>query len=290
MSSTRPRGYIECWNPRADTLTLIAAIEVVLNEYFYQLPLTGRQIFYRLVAGGYDKTERAYYRLMETLQKARRADLIAWDAIRDDKFMVNSPHFYDSTGAFVDTVRYSAENMRLDRQEGQQRRLVIWVEARGIQPMVQSFVDKYGIAVYSSGGFDSVTAKRDMAVKLSEEPHEVIHLGDYDPSGVHVFSSLREDVQAFAKQHGHVPVFTRLAVTPEQIAEYALPTAPAKKNDNRSFDGDGTVQLEAFAPDVLAKIVEDAVRSRLDDDAYQVVLAAEQDARETMTARLEGLL
>ena len=59
----------------------------MLAEYAEQLPLTLRQIFYRMVgAYGYEKTEQAYERLGETLNKARRARVIGMDAIRDDGF------------------------------------------------------------------------------------------------------------------------------------------------------------------------------------------------------------
>jgi hypothetical protein len=48
-------------------------------------------------------------------------------------------------------------------------------------------------------------------------------------------------------------VFTRLAVTPAQITELELSTAPAKEIDRRSFAGE-TTQVEAIPPDVLAAI------------------------------------
>ena len=54
---TRPRGFAP-WRPRRDTLGLLDTIRGVLAEYDDQLPLTARQVFYRLVgAHGYDKTE-----------------------------------------------------------------------------------------------------------------------------------------------------------------------------------------------------------------------------------------
>jgi len=80
----------------------------------------------------------------------------------------------------------------------------------------------------------------------------VLHLGDYDPSGVHLFKALAEDVGAMIESlDGNVPLFYRLAVTPEQIGELALPSAPPKKTDRRAFDADYTVQCEAIPPDVL---------------------------------------
>ena len=81
---TRPRGFAP-WSPRPETLELIARVNAVLGEYEDHLPLTLRQIFYRLVgAHGYEKTERAYERLGEHLVRARRAGLVSMEAIRDD--------------------------------------------------------------------------------------------------------------------------------------------------------------------------------------------------------------
>lgn len=82
----RPRGFID-WRPRRDTALLVDAVIQVLSDYRGYLPLTIRQIFYRLVVTiAYEKSERGYNRLCETLNRARRAELIAFDAIRDDGF------------------------------------------------------------------------------------------------------------------------------------------------------------------------------------------------------------
>ena len=70
---TRPRGFVD-WRPQATTLALLDQVRDVLDEYADYLPLTVRQVFYRLVgAYGYDKTERAYERLSEALNRARPA-------------------------------------------------------------------------------------------------------------------------------------------------------------------------------------------------------------------------
>ena len=59
----------------------------------------------------------------------------------------------------------------------------------------------------------------------------------------------------------HRTVVTRLAVTPAQVAEMGLATAPPKKTDRRSFAGETTTQAEAIPPDVLSQIVRDAITS-----------------------------
>src|SRR5207244_3951844 len=78
--SARPRGFIQRWSPRAETRELLDQVNQILGEYVNLLPLTARQIFYRLVgAYGHEKTEQASERLGETLNKARRACLVDMD-------------------------------------------------------------------------------------------------------------------------------------------------------------------------------------------------------------------
>jgi hypothetical protein len=260
----------------------------VLAEYAAYLPLTVRQVFYH----GYDKTELAYARLGEHLNRARRAKMIPFDAIRDDGITLAEPLAWADAGELVRTFRHHAEQFRLDRQTGQPARLIFAVEAAGMLPQIQRVADPYGIAVHSSGGFDSLTAKYDLANSLGQWPQvEVLHIGDHDPSGVHLFSSMAEDVQAIAEDLGlDADIrFSRLAVTPEQITALDLPTAPPKPTDRRSFSGE-TVQCEAIPPDVLAGIVAQAIAQRLDVVAFNNVLHDEQRTRKQLAWRLAALL
>ena len=285
--SARARGFIEAWHPRAETWELLYRIKQVLDEYVEQLPLTLRQIFYILVGRhAYEKTERAYERLCETLNKARRANVIDMDAILDDGFTNEIPSFFDSANHFLDAVTVSARRLRLDRRAGQTRRLALWCEASGMVPQLQRIADRFGIGVYSSGGFDSATAKHQIARLWTDEPARVLHVGDHDPSGVHCFSSLAEDVASFADHYGGDVQFLRLAVTPEQAAFYELPAAPPKPTDRRCFDGDDTWQAEALDPRDLADIVRDAIETRLDRAAYARVLEDEAVARPAVLDRL----
>ena len=84
MASSRPRGFAH-WRPQQKTQDLLDQVNVVLATYTDELPITARQCFYRLVATvGFEKSERGYKRLLETLNRARRAGLVPMDAIRDD--------------------------------------------------------------------------------------------------------------------------------------------------------------------------------------------------------------
>jgi hypothetical protein len=291
-ATTRVRGLAP-WQPRHATTELLGKVQAVLREYARYLPLTVRQIFYRLVgAHGYDKTERAYARLGEHLNRARRAGLISFDAIRDDGTTLEEPSAWDSAEDFVLTFIEYSKRFRLDRQEGQPVRLIFAVEATGMLPQVQRIADPFGVAVHSSGGFDSLTAKHDLAISLGHwRQVEVLHIGDHDPSGVHLFTSMAGDVQAIARDLGLSADirFSRLAVIPTQIDELRLPTAPAKPTDRRSFTGE-TVECEAIPPDVLAAIIRTAIEQRFDHGVYAKVLDAEREIQVCLNPRLAALL
>jgi hypothetical protein len=282
--SARPRGFIEHWAPRPETRGLLDRVNQVLAEYAD--PLTLRQIFYRLVGvHGYDKTELAYNCLGEILNKARRARLVPMDAIRDEGFTSAVPSFFTGADDFVDAVGAAAQNLRLDRQRGQPSRLALWCEASGMVPQLQRVADPFGVAVYSSGGFDSLTDKHRIGEEWAE-PVTVLHFGDHDPSSVHCFGALNEDVAAFAEHYGGRIEFVRLAVTPSQASKYRLPSAPPKATDRRSFDGNETWQIEAIDPRELAAIVRAAIEERLDHEQYAAVLAQELETRQDVLSRL----
>jgi hypothetical protein len=146
-------------------------------------------------------------------------------------------------------------------------------------PQLARVCAPYDIVVRSSGGFDSVTEQHRLAEQLSGDlPAEVLHIGDHDPSGAHIFLALEENVRAFADERRGDVSFTRLAVTPAQVGQLNLPTAPPKPGDKRAFAGE-TCQAEAIAPDILADILRQAIEQRIDHAAYAAVLQREEEAR-----------
>jgi hypothetical protein len=162
-----------------------------------------------------------------------------------------------------------ADQLQLDRQRDQERRLVLWCEASGMVPQLARVAGPFGIEVCSSGGFDSLTDKHRIGQLWAGSIVTVLHIGDHDPSGVHVFNSLAEDIEAFSNDYGGDVEFLRLAVTPEQAALYSLPSAPPKPTDRRSFEGNETWQAEALDPRMLAAIVSSAIEERIDRALYE---------------------
>jgi hypothetical protein len=288
----RQRGFVNSWQPQAQKRRLLEQVQAVMEEYREHLPLTIRQVFYRLVAKyDFPKTESAYKnQLCELMTMARRAKVISMDDIRDDTVAQFGVTGFADKEDFLDWVREEAEAFTLDRTIGQRTRLAVLCEAAGMAPQLSRVAGAYGVPVKASGGFDSLTSKHDLAKEIAndERPMEILHVGDHDPSGGHMFVTLMEDVTAFAADMGGSVIFTRIAVTPAQIRQHRLPTAPPKPTDNRAFAG-MTCQAEALAPDVMNAIVRDAIEQRVDMDQLRRTIEREQQERDELMDTLDNI-
>ena len=201
---TRVRGFAP-WSPEKATLALLDQVQAVLGEYADYLPLTIRLIFYRLVgAHDFEKSERAYQRLVEHLNRARRARIIPMAVIRDDAGTISEPNHWESAEQFMATIRAMAKSFTLDHSAGQATRLVVICEAGGMVPQLDRIAHPFGVTVMSGGGFDSTTDRHNFAAALAshDRPTEVLHIGDHDPSGVSMFLAFLEDVEAFVGELG----------------------------------------------------------------------------------------
>jgi hypothetical protein len=300
----RPKGYAP-WQPRKETQAILAQVDEVLREYRAHLPLTVRQIFYRLVgAFGYPKTEQAYERLGNYLVRARRAKLVPFEAIRDDSASVMDHLHFDGEEDFYAYVHALGRNYTQDKLAVQRVAIRLHCEAEGMMPQLHNALEPYSVPVYSCSGFDSLTARRQLArwfhdtyVYRGKVP-VMLHLGDYDPDGESIFDSLAEDVASFLvddaphlmRRCPRSALFERVALTERQVRLYGLPTAPPKKSSSRTkrWSGETTCQLEALAPDRLRRMVVATVAGYLDEQALEAAREEEITARRNIAGALPG--
>lgn len=307
----RPKG-LATWNPQPESLVLLGQVEAVLDEYRDHLPLTVRQVFYRLVGSfGYPKDEAAYDRLSNMLVRARRSLMIPFDALRDDGTVVREPQGFDGTADFWERIRATAEQYRRNRQVGQPVFIELACEAAGMVPQMERVARDYGVPVYSGGGFDSLTAKKEVVdrVLARDVPTMFLHVGDFDPSGVSIFESHTNDVRRFVRQIVHFAdtspataaratkvdiqldadfIPKRIVLLPEQVEEHELDTDTPKESDTRSANWpyDYTAQAEALPPDILARIVREAIEDELDMRVLQAELDREDADRGAILERI----
>ena len=293
MGRTRPKGYIEHYRPKSDTEALIGAAQDVLEEYAEHLPLTIRQIFYALVGRQrIEKTEAAYQRLGIHLAAARRARVIPFEAIRDSGSAVVPMEHHRDADDFRRSVRRQAQDYRRDLLADQPLYVEIWAEAAGMLPQLARVAHAYSVQVFASGGYNSLTVKKEIADRICDigKPAAIAHLGDYDPDGEDLFRVLQEDVTEFVRADRLAfdvnVIFHRIALTENQVEAFSLPTAPAKKNGRAKTWAGGTCQLEALAPDRIAAILTAWLDRTLDAQRLSNARLLERAEREDLTREL----
>jgi len=312
----RPRGFAP-WKPKPASLAIVQTVlQILIDEQEY-LPLTNRQVFYRLVAQyAYRKSEQAYANLCEKINRGRRCGMMPWAAIRDDGTTLRRhPGPYTPAG-FERMMADKARRFQLDPAFVMPCFVELHVEAAGMIPQVARIANPLGADCYSAGGFGSVTFQYDTARRIAQRqvPTVILSVGDFDPSGLALYQSFVENVQAFFEQ-GTVPLsshewkgqgncrlgitvdedvvepplFRRIAVTPEQIREHGFPTAPRKQNDKRGDWRGGTVQAEAIPPAMLAEIVRDSILEHYDIETIEAVNAASDRMKPEIVAAYESV-
>ena len=74
--------------------------------------------------------------------------------------------------------------------------------------------------------------------------------------------------------------FERIAVNPDQIRAWNLPTRPTKKSDSRAKNfGEISVELDAIAPDDLRTLVEEAIERHVNPNQLMVLREVEEDEK-----------
>ena len=131
----------------------------------------------------------------------------------------------------------------------------IWLEKDALSGVIYPITSLYDVPLMVARGYASLSFLHDAAEYIGtlSVPTYIYHLGDYDPSGVNAGEKIEQTLRELApaaKIH-----FQRLAVTPEQIKNWNLPTRPTKASDTRSKGfGDISVELDAIDPETLRNL------------------------------------
>jgi hypothetical protein len=119
-------------------------------------------------------------------------------------------------------------------------------------------------------------------------PTYIYHFGDFDPSGVNAGEKIDQTLREMAPDAEiH---FERVAVTPDQIRDWSLPSRPTKQSDTRSKNfGDISVELDAIAPDQLRELVQEVIELHLPAAQFNVLKVAEASERDLISRLVTDL-
>lgn len=267
----------------------------------YDIRLTLRQIYYRLVAKLLVENNVTNYKsLSKALVEARLNGKIPFSAMVDmtrgtmDSVMnlfagqiyldkeykpelITSPreHFDNALAYFKDC----ASKYEYPRWLNQEKHIEIWVEKQALESLFRQVTEKYEVILGTCRGYPSWDFLHDSAVRLKgiKKPIEVYYFGDFDPSGKDIYRFVKEAMRIF----GINVEFKNVAITLEQIKEYKIPPMPTKPTDTRSKGhieryGDIAVELDAFEPKLLQELLEKTILRAFDNKVYDKSLKEEE--------------
>ena len=271
-------------------------------------PATIRQVYYQaVVAGLVPKDEAAYRTISERLVLLREQGRVPWDAIADRTRSQRKPPTWASIRSAVAAVR---RYYRRDVWRYLPDRVFVALEKEALSGIVYEVTEEYDVGLCVLRGFSSVTfIHNNLAADIVDyRKHglrsHVLVLTDLDPSGVVSAASFRNRLAKYCDiplTEGRAPdelpdwlTFTPLAVTRQQAEAYTLPSRPTKTRRNAhaqssDWDGGPSIELDAFAPDVLRQIVREAITAYIPDHHMEKLRAAEASEREGLQ-RFEELL
>ena len=267
---TRLRASRKEMDERHEALLAIAAT---------MQPMTVRQVFYQAtVRGIVDKTETGYSKVQRALVDLRRSGRLPYDWIADNARWQRKPRsFRDPAEALRQTARFYRKALWAYADEY----VEVWLEKDALSAVVYEVTAEFDVPLMVARGYASLSFLHDAAEAIAAEdrPAHIYHLGDFDPSGVDAANKIEETLRAFAPEADIS--FTRLAVLPQQIAAWDLPTRPTKATDSRSKGfGAISVELDAIPAPRLRQIVREAIERHLAPERLAVLKAAEESERE----------
>lgn len=268
----------------------IERLKLAIYNVVWELqPMTVRQVFYQLVSrGAISKTEAEYKSTVcRLLVDMRRNGELPYHWIADNTRWMRKQDSYSSLGEMLEAQQHYYRRAVWGNQDAY---VEIWLEKDALSGVLYNVTNEWDVPLMVTRGYPSVSFIHEAALAIQNQgkPAYLYYFGDRDPSGVDIDRFVEKQIREITPEvELH---FTRVAVLPEQIDEYDLPTRPTKKTDSRSksFDGE-SVEVDAIAPDVLRQLCEDCITQHLDREAYDQLKRVEDAELQTLAAVIENL-
>ncbi|MCP4182430.1 MAG: hypothetical protein GY761_03820 [Hyphomicrobiales bacterium] len=243
-----------------------------------QKPMTVRQVFYQAsVRGLAPKSESGYKMVQTDLTVMRKNGDLPYSWLADNTRWQRSPETFSNP---ADALAMTARFYRKALWDEIPYYIEIWLEKDALSGVVLPVTSQFDVPLMVARGYASLSFLHGAASYIAsiDNPTYIYHLGDFDPSGVNAgekIASTLKEMAPDAEIH-----FERIAVNPDQIKAWNLPTRPTKSTDSRARGfGTVSVELDAIEPKMLRAIVKEAINRHLPEHQFKVLLAAEESER-----------
>jgi hypothetical protein len=290
MTDAATRAFLDEINQASQIKRVRATREQVLGrrQHLYNIvaamrPMTVRQVFYQAtVRGIIEKTEAGYTKVQTDLVQMRRSGALPYSWLVDNTRWQRKPNtFKNIEAALEETAKLYRKALWADADAY----VEIWLEKDALAGVILPVTSAYDVSLMVARGYASLSFLHSAAEQIHElrVPTYIYHLGDFDPSGVDAGRKIEKTLKEMAP--GAEIHFKRIAVTPEQIEAWDLPTRPTKATDSRSKNfGDVSVELDAIAPDRLRRLVELHIERHLPKHQFDILKVAEKSERDLLIA------
>lgn len=274
-------------NFKAPTLAVIQQANEIIVEYMQKgFKLTLRQLFYQFVSRDLLENKQSQYkRLGSIIDDGRKSGLIDWSAIEDRTRNLKKLNMWSSPQQILDAV---AEQYREDWWKGQDFYPEVWIEKDALTGVIEGVCEEFQVPYFACRGYVSQSEMYDAAQRFKGKRKRciVFHLGDHDPSGIHMSRDNEARLELLSR-HARVEI-VRLALNMDQVEQYDPPPNPGKETDSRfvgyeeEFGTDSSWELDALTPEVIADLIRDALNERIDPDPWAEAQAASEENRQTL--------
>ncbi len=276
----------------------------------FHRPLSDRKIHYELLNdpplrhaskphSRYRNNRRCYNDLTNLLTRARHEGIIDWDAICDETRPVTTWNTWPDPQMFI------AEHMRKfligyfrDILQSQPNHLEVLAEKNTVAAELRGVCSRYTIPMTSGRGFCSSKPKHDLYERYRKSGKQkliILIVSDLDPAGMTIAESFARSMRDdFDIKEVHA---IKVAITEEHVRSYKIPHGEKAKKGKGAKDalraefvrryGEYVYEVEALPDGELTNLLDSAVRSVLDLEAYNhEVDALRKDCLEVEAARV----
>jgi Protein of unknown function C-terminus (DUF2399). len=271
---------------------LLGQVQEVIESYDFALTL--RQIYYQLVAKQVIPNQQKYYMKLSRLCVIGRDEgILREDAFADRLRQVDKPDSYIDLSDYMEVVKGA---YRKDLWANQDSYIEIWTEKDALRSVLTQITYAYDVNLMVVRGQVSRTAIYESYERFSEKVDKyclLFYAGDFDPSGLSIYNSLVDRIKNYGVAGEYIN-FERIALTPEQIEDYDLPSDPGKRTDPnyKSFVaeyGDNVVELDSLPPEVLRATVKECIEQRIDFAKLELVQETELKEQARLQESVEQL-
>lgn len=259
---------------------------------------TLRQLHYQFVRRNWmENTQKNYKRLGDIMSNARIAGETDWLHIQDlERGAVrfsDCPTYDEAFKGLEGIISINPwDDQDVYLEVGVEKNAQIGIVARPAQKWRAPYQGCKGYLSTSEAWRTGLRFQR--AIAAGKRPI-FIHLGDHDPSGLHMTSDNRDRIRMFARHDVEV---VRIALTMEQVMEHECPPNPTKTSDSRhiKYEAAGheaSWELDALPPIFLNNLISDTIEGYIDKEKWKKSLEREAELREPLsrfTHRWEELI